>query len=245
VTLLSISVVIPVKDDAESLQRCLRLLTPQLRQPDDLVVVDNGSSDNSVEVAESFGARVVTVAGGGIPAASAAGYDSASASVIARLDADCVPEANWLDSIRHLFADRPEVDAFTGWASFYDGPRWGRRPLMVVYLGSYYLSLAPALGHVPMFGSNCAFRREAWLAVRDEVHRNDEGVHDDLDVSFHLGANGRIRFAPTLRMGISMRPFFDARSFAIRLRRGMHSVVVHWPAQLPWLRWFRRVRRVS
>lgn len=236
----AISVVIPVKDDATNLSRCLGLLVSQLGPVDEIIVVDNGSSDDSAGIAASFGATVVHVDGGGIPAASAAGYDNASRPIIARLDADCVPGDDWLRSIRQSMSSSG-VDAITGWAHFYDGPRPLRSVLMALYLGSYYSALFPALGHLPVFGSNCAFRRVAWLEIRDAVHRDDDGVHDDLDLAFHLGPQRSIRFERTLSMGISMRPFFDASAFGVRLRRGSHSIAVHWPAQLPWLRWYRRV----
>jgi len=239
----TISVVIPVKDDAQALRRCLEALRPQLGPDDELIVVDNGSRDSTEAVAAEFGGTIVSVDGGGIPAASAAGYDCASRQIIARLDADCVPPADWLTAIRTYFSEHPDTGAVTGWAHFYDGPRLLRPGVMVAYLGAYYVTLFPALGHVPIFGSNCAFYRAAWIETRDEVHRDDEGVHDDLDLSFHIGISRSVRFDSSLRMGISMRPFFDASAFLTRLHRGLHSVVVHWPSQLPWLRWYRHIVR--
>jgi glycosyltransferase involved in cell wall biosynthesis len=236
----AVSVVIPVKDDAELLRRCLELLSPQLRQEDELIVVDNGSTDDSATVARAFGAVVIDRPGGGIPAAAAAGYDAARCAVIARLDADCVPPATWLHRIR-LVMERESTDAVTGSAEFIDGPRWLRRVGCGLYVWSYYLAVGAALGHVPLFGSNCAFRRSAWAAVSAVVHRDDELVHDDLDLSFHLGTAHRVRYAAHVRMGISSRPFTDPRSLVLRARRGMHSVLIHWPEEFPPLRWARSV----
>jgi glycosyltransferase involved in cell wall biosynthesis len=241
VTIPSISVVIPVKDDAANLEHCLAALIGQLDPRDELVVVDNGSTDGSAEVAARFDARIVDVSGGGIPAASAAGYDAATRTIIARLDADCVPGADWLATIRREFDARPDLVAVTGPARFLDGPRALRHPLAVLYLGAYYSSLLPALGSWPIFGSNCAFTRVAWVSARTSVHRGDPEVHDDLDLSFHLPLGGRVRFSHALVMGISMRPMFDGGALAKRFRRGAHTVVIHWPHDLPWRRWWRRV----
>lgn len=228
----SISVVIPVKDDAPHLRRCLAVLAPQLLPGDELVIVDNGSSDDSAAVAVTYGALVVRVTGGGIPAASSAGYDAASREIIARLDADSLPGDDWLATIRLEFARDARLTAITGPAHFTDGPRALRGLLASAYLGAYFLSLLPLLRRVPLFGSNCAFRRSAWDAARGTVHRTDPVVHDDLDLSFHLPPGSRVRFRRSLVMGISMRPLFDRSALAWRFRRGAHTVAVHFPGHL-------------
>jgi glycosyltransferase involved in cell wall biosynthesis len=235
--------VIPVKDDARQLERCLALLARQTRPADEIVVVDNGSRDDSAIVARTAGAVVVFVDGGGIPAASAAGYDAARCAVIARLDADCEPTIDWLERIHIGLGRHPDAVAVTGGARFIDGPRLLRVPLALLYLGAYFGAVGLALGHPPVFGSNFAMRRSAWLAVRDGVHREDAFVHDDMDLSVHLGPAWRIRYLRGLGMGISMRPMFDAGAFATRMRRGFHTLLIHWPRELPWLRWWRRLAR--
>ena len=54
-----ISVVIPVKDGGEDLRRCLEAIATQRAEEEiEVVVVDSGSGDGSVELARSFGARV-------------------------------------------------------------------------------------------------------------------------------------------------------------------------------------------
>lgn len=237
----SITVVIPVKDDAVLLQRCLLALAAQTLPADEVIVVDNGSSDASAFVARQFGARVVTQPGGGIPAASAAGYDAASGDIIARLDADCLPTATWLAELHRAMVRNPDAAALTGAAHFIDGPRWLRAPLAVVYLGSYFLTMRAALGHIPLFGSNLAMRRSAWLEVSGEIHRDDPQVHDDVDLSVHLGPIRPIIFVRSLSMGMSMRPFSNLSDLIYRLRRGQYTLARHWPGEFPPLRYLRRV----
>lgn len=240
---LSLSVVIPVKDDAEHLRACLAALSRQTRVPDEIIMVDNGSTDGSAAVAQSFGATVVTCAQPGVPAASARGYDAATGDVILRLDADCVPGAGWVEMVERAFAQHPHVSVYTAGARFIDGPPALRAPLATVYLGSYALVCATALGHLPVFGSNLAFRRSAWLDVRSRVHRDDSELHDDLDLAFHLGERHSIRLLPHTQMGISMRPFMDGRAFARRVLRGFRTVIVHWPQDFPPVRWVRLALR--
>lgn len=236
---LTVSVVIPVKDDSGPLRRCLAALSTQTVLPDEIVVVDNNSSDSSADVARSAGATVVRCEAPGIPAASATGYDAASGEIILRLDADCVPDPAWVESYADAFMRRPDIAAFTGRARFGDGPHPLRTPLAAVYLGAYRAVVVPTLGHLPLFGSNMGMRRSAWRAVSAKVHR-DNGMHDDLDLSFHLGDRHRIRslHAP---IAISMRPFASARSFAFRIGNGFRTVVRHWPEDFPPVRWMRRL----
>ena len=242
---LTVSVIIPVKDEEAELERCLRALALQSQSPDEIIVVDNGSSDGSAELARRSGARVIRCDRPGIPAASAAGYDAAHNDLLLRLDADSLPPRTWVAAMATAFRERPSVDVFTGSARFIDGPRVMRTPLVFAYLASYVACTAPALGHLPLFGSNLGFRRAAWLSVRDRVHRADSEIHDDLDLAFHLGERHRIRFLARPSVGVSMRPFASKGSFVRRLNRGVRTVLIHWPEDFPPVRWTRlALRRV-
>ncbi len=108
-----VSVVVPVLDDAEHLARCLDALAAQTHPVHEVVVVDNGSTDGSVEVALAAGATVLHEPVRGIARASARGYDHATGDVIARLDADSVPPSGWIAEAVRLLAT-PGVVAVTG-----------------------------------------------------------------------------------------------------------------------------------
>ncbi|QIG39887.1 glycosyltransferase family 2 protein [Microbacterium sp. 4R-513] len=239
----TVSVVIPVKDDDTELARCLAALAAQTRRADEIVVVDNGSTDASASVARAAGVRLERCDRPGIPAASARGYDAAEGDLILRLDADCVPDERWIEAVVRTFDRRPEAGAATGGARFIDGPRALRGPLAVVYLGSYGAVAGLALGHRALFGSNLAMRREVWRGIRHRVHRADASVHDDFDLSFHVGERWRIARVPGALMGVSMRPFGDPRAFAHRVAAGFRTVTIHWPHDFPPVRWLRVVLR--
>ncbi|WP_203582104.1 glycosyltransferase family A protein [Microbacterium hibisci] len=242
---VSISVVIPVKDDDTELARCLQALARQTRPADEVIVVDNGSTDASAGVARALGARVVRCDAPGIPAASATGYDAAVGDLILRLDADCVPDAAWVGAMADAFAARPDVAAFTGGARFLDGPRVLRTPLAAVYLGAYAAVMMPTLGHLPLFGSNLGMRRAVWRGIRSSVHRDDPDLHDDMDLAFHLGEFGRVRLLRGATMAMSMRPFTSDGAFGRRVARGLRTVLVHFPRDFPPVRWMRRALRAA
>jgi hypothetical protein len=77
--------------------------------------------------------------------------------------------------------------------------------------------MTPFLGHAPLFGSNLAIAASAWERLRETVHRDVGALHDDLDISFHIEPDMRVRYDPTLRVGISARPFGSWRGLARRL----------------------------
>lgn len=238
------SVVIPVKDDSAELAVCLAALRSQSQPADEIIVVNNASMDDSADTAAAHGATVIYCADPGIPAAASRGYDAATGDLILRLDADCRPPETWICDVVTAFTQCPEISALTGPARFIDGPVLLRTPLAVTYLWAYTVVSAAALGHRPLFGSNLAMRREAWQAVKTTVHRADPELHDDFDLSFHLGEHHRVGRLRGQAMGISMRPFGSARSLRRRLIRGFRTVLVHWPEDFPPRRW-ARLRRLS
>ena len=79
-----VDVVLPVLDEAAALPYVLGRMPPGYRP----IVVDNGSTDGSADVARSLGATVVTEPRRGFGAACATGLAHATAAVVAFCDAD-------------------------------------------------------------------------------------------------------------------------------------------------------------
>jgi hypothetical protein len=131
----------------------------------------------------------------------------------------------------------PSLDAVTGVGRFDDLPVGTRWLTTAAYLGAYYLASHLALGHTALWGSNMAVRRSVWLAVRDEVHRDDAELHDDLDLAFALGPSRRIRLDPTIVVGVSARSLRGREQRRRRWLRARRTLAVNWSARPPWLRW--------
>jgi glycosyltransferase involved in cell wall biosynthesis len=212
-----ISVVIPALNDSAMLARCLDALAVQTRLPDEIVVVDNGSTDDTADVARRAGARVVVELRRGIPAATATGFDSARGEVLGRLDADSVPAPDWVEELERRFEANDALSALTGPAEFYGSNRVVRRAGEVLYIGGYFWSMGWLLGHPPLFGSNFGIRATAWRRVRDSCHRDVRELHDDLDLSIQFTAGMQIEYDRDLRVRVSARPFGSLRGLGRRL----------------------------
>lgn len=203
----SLSVIVPSYNDSAMLEQCLTALELQTRLPDEVIVVDNGSTDATARVARSHGARVVVEPRRGIPQATAAGFDAARGDVLGRLDADSVPGADWAERVVAAFEADPHLDALSGPGRFYGGSplvHWAAEHLLI---GTYARLVGLALAHDVLFGSNLALRREAWRRIRTRVHRDDRRVHDDLDITMNLEPGMGVRFDRSLVVGVSARPF--------------------------------------
>jgi glycosyltransferase involved in cell wall biosynthesis len=92
---MQVSVVVPARDAAATLGRTLSCLAGQSGDYE-VVVVDDGSTDDTAQLAARAGARVISASGVGSGAARNLGVKAASGDLIAFTDADCFPEPGWL-----------------------------------------------------------------------------------------------------------------------------------------------------
>ena len=92
---MRVDLVLPCLDEAEALEQLLPRVPSGVRA----IVVDNGSSDGSAQVARSHGALVVTEERRGFGAACHAGLLAASAPVVAFMDADGSLDPRQLDRV--------------------------------------------------------------------------------------------------------------------------------------------------
>ncbi len=105
------SVVIPVYNGADTLEACLQSLAHQSmkREEFEVIVVDDGSRDDSAAIARRFGATVIQQKNAGAPAARNTGVRAARGKWVAFTDSDCVCSRTWLASL--VAAAEREPDA--------------------------------------------------------------------------------------------------------------------------------------
>ncbi|MCU1548355.1 MAG: glycosyltransferase [Arthrobacter sp.] len=121
---LKVSVVVPARNAAAWLGECLESIDRQ--HPLELIVIDGCSTDDTIEIARSFGARVISDEGQGLPAARMLGVRNARSDVVALLDADVVLPPGSLERLLDEFETGGFDGLQFGLASEADGPGyWG------------------------------------------------------------------------------------------------------------------------
>jgi len=110
-----ISVIIPVKDGERTLDRCLQAV---LHQQDldllyEVIVVDDGSSDDTVRIAQQYDVRVYSQPNGGPAAARNTGATFAQGDLLVFTDVDCQPTPGWLSALLAAL-ENPEIIAAKG-----------------------------------------------------------------------------------------------------------------------------------
>ncbi len=118
--MLSVSVVVPIRNAIRTLPYCLAALERLDPLPEEIVLVNNGSTDGSAELLRDFarrhasrGVHVADEPRRGISRARNAGIRVARGDVIAWTDADCAPAPTWLRHLVPPFAD-PAVGGVAG-----------------------------------------------------------------------------------------------------------------------------------
>jgi N-acetylglucosaminyl-diphospho-decaprenol L-rhamnosyltransferase len=111
----TLSVVIVTHDSREALAATLPALAAQLRDGDQLIAVDNASTDATLSVVRELAPEAIVVETGANPGFAAAcnrGAEAATGELLCLLNPDAVPEPGWRDAI-----ELPATDG-SGWAAW-------------------------------------------------------------------------------------------------------------------------------
>ena len=100
-----ISIIVPAYNAVQTLPACLAALQRQTQPPDEIIVVDDGSQDQTAQVARANGAQVLEQPHQGPAAARNLGIRQARGDIALFTDADCEPEPTWVAEMMRPFTD--------------------------------------------------------------------------------------------------------------------------------------------
>ncbi len=113
-----ISVAIVTRNRAQLLANALTSLKQQTLMPDEVVVVDNASTDNTYEMAESFKPdlpiKYVLCPEIGVNPARNSALSNSDGDILAFTDDDAEADSRWLQETAHMFLKRPDASAVVG-----------------------------------------------------------------------------------------------------------------------------------
>lgn len=200
---LTLSIVIPVFNEQDHLEACLKSIAKQTIKPKQVIVVDNNSTDSSLQIAKKF--KFVTVLSEkrqGIGYARDKGFNAVTADIIGRIDADSVLTPNWVEYALMYFKNHPK-HLLTGGGYFYD--------LSLPHFFGWFMEQFAfranrfIMGHYITWGSNMALSKKTWEDIRTKVH-NDPSIHEDMDVAIHAHRAGYvITYHAGWKVGVASR----------------------------------------
>jgi glycosyltransferase involved in cell wall biosynthesis len=130
-----VSAIVPVYNCDRYLKEALESILQQTHPPSEILVIDDGSTDNSAAVAREFSSSVHYYSQPHQGAGTARNYDTqlAKGDYLAFLDADDIWEENKLSRQLEIFANKPEVDIVFGQMKNFHSPELPEEVKQKVY----------------------------------------------------------------------------------------------------------------
>ena len=235
----TLTAIVCAYNEEKTLPAAQHSLFAQTRVPDEVIVVNNASTDRTRAVAERFpGVVVVDEPQKGLVRARAKGLSVARGDILLYIDADCRAPLRLVERMERQFLGAPGVVAVTGPYRFYDWDWIGVAGARV-----YDYTLAPfaqftahyllRMGAV-LYGGNFAVRRSALEAIggfdtRIEFHG------EDTNLGRRLAAVGRVTLKNSCFIYTSARRYKAlgrGRVFRLYVRNFWWETVHHRPKDL-------------
>jgi glycosyltransferase involved in cell wall biosynthesis len=199
------ALIMTVKNEADSLPRLFETLSQQSVSPDEMIVTDGGSSDNTVELLRGatlkFPTRVLVVPNANISQGRNAAIATTDADVIASMDAGVRLDPHWLENLTRPFSTADAPDVVSGF--FLPDPHGAFETALAATTLPARKEIDPATFNPS--SRSVAYRRDAWAKVGGYPEWLDYG--EDLVFDFALKAAGcRFHFAPEALVYFRPRP---------------------------------------
>lgn len=203
----TLSLVIPAYNEERYLAACLDAVAAQTVMPDEVIVVDNNSTDRTAEIAGSYPfVKLLHEKRQGLRFSRNTGLDAAGGDILGRIDADTRLTSSWCREAKALFGQSSSEVAATGPCYYHDMPI--RKTGLA--LDKTCRRLAFWMGEPMLYGSNMLLTRTLWHQIRTEICMEGE-FFEDCDMTIHAQRRGhRIYFDEQLVVGVSSRRLDDS-----------------------------------
>ncbi|MEM2896256.1 MAG: glycosyltransferase [Candidatus Bathyarchaeia archaeon] len=197
----NISIIIPSLNEERYIKKCLLSLLNQSYDKDyEIIVVDGGSTDKTIDIAKKFADKVI-VSSRPVGKARNSGARIAKGNIYAFIDADTIASREWLSTIEKSLIGQKEVAGVLGPTLPYDGCAWDHISYKIATCWLQKFSLMLRFPHVA--GFNCAYKKDPfWKAGGFDEKRT---LSEDVMLSFKIREFGRIIFNDEMKAYTSTR----------------------------------------
>lgn len=185
----SVSVIVPVYNGGRDFHHCLNQLFSANPSPHEVIVVSDGDTDGSGDLAAEFGANVLRLPEPGGPArARNTGAATATGDILFFVDADVEIKQDTIAKVAQIFAANPEVAAAMG--SYDDTPSAPNFLSQYKNLFHHYTHQMGCEEASTFWGACGAVRREVFQAVGGFDARYRKPCIEDIELGYRLKRAG-------------------------------------------------------
>lgn len=203
---LKISLVIPAFNEEKRIGACLESIIKNSNNRDlEIIVVDNGSTDKTFDIAQSFlGVKVVKENQKGVMRARQRGVDESTGDIIAFIDADNLITQNWLEIVIKEFETDPSLVCLSGPYKYYDLSK-SKSLFMAFGWHVVVFTISKLIGYMGNFG-NMILRKDT-LGKMGGLDTSIAFYGDDTNTAKRASYFGRVKFSRKLVIESSGRRF--------------------------------------
>jgi glycosyltransferase involved in cell wall biosynthesis len=223
-----LSVVIPAYNEELLITECIRSIKQSLKSIKyEIIVVDNGSTDNTALLAKEAGAIVLTECRKGITRARQTGFELASYELVAFIDADSILPEDWLNYALPA-VEKIDVVAVSGPVVYYELSKSKRIVSFVFYCFAKIFHF-----WLPMLqGGNFILRKQSLLQAGG-FNTNIEFYGEDTDTAVRLSKIGKIVFDLDMWVYTSSRRMNEEGLFVVGCKYILNYFSI-WLFGEPW-----------
>ncbi len=202
---MKISVVIPTYNEEQYLGDCLGALLNGSEKPYEIIVADGYSTDKTRSIARKYGATVVANKRRHAAGGRNAGIKRAKGDIIAFIDADCIPDKDWLKEIHKAF----EEDDIDGLGTYIEAAP--SKNIYEEFWSFLSLQILMSYGHEPYYvtektlntafiTASCAYKRSLLFKIKGFSNFFGNNA-EDIDICWRaLNAGAKLKYVPSAKI---------------------------------------------
>jgi len=199
---MRVAVIVAVYNEEKNISQLIEALLQQSRSPDEIIVVDDGSTDKTIEILEKIAAsnnklKFYRQTNAGPAAARNKGFRGAEADICIFTDSDCVPEPDWIEKLVIPFKDKQVGAAGGTYKTLNNNSVLAR--FVGLEIAWRYRKIE---GEIDVHGTyNLAVRKSVLQEVGGFNQEYPEPSGEDWDLTYKISQKHKIIYVPNAVVG--------------------------------------------